>query len=407
MSVISETKKEYSKALSIGIISIMSYLTSYYMRNILSVTTPKMLESNVGFTEETLGLFASVYMLFYAAGQLINGFVGDFVRPRYMVTLGMTVSSLSLIAFPFAPIFILQMLCFALFGFSISMLRGPLMKIISENTIPAHARNICVCFSSASFAGPFIASFLALIFDWRFTFVSAGVITLAVAVAVFIVLTNLERKGTISFNRSERKGMKGIFGLFRIRKFIFYMLIGGLVEAATSSVGFWLPTYFTTELGYNTDTANFIYSVISLIKIITPFIGLYMFKRFGERDIPVLKVTFFAAFVFFALMIFIKIPIISVLLVLFARAFIGFAAAMLWSIYIPSLAKSGAVSSANGVLDCSGYMIASASNALFSFIIGCSDSWNTVLALWALLALVGAVASFVIKDDKQENAAGK
>lgn len=401
MNTITKNKQEYRKALSIGIICIASYLTSYYMRNILSVTTPKMLDAGVGFTEETLGLFASVYMLFYAAGQLINGFVGDFVKPRYMVTIGMATASFSLIAFPFAGVFVLQMLCFALFGFSISMLRGPLMKIISENTIPDHARNICVCFSSASFAGPFIASFLALIFDWRLTFVSAGVITLSVAVAVFIILTNLEKKGTIAFKRSERKGVRGIFGLFRIRHFMFYMLIGGLVEAATSSVGFWLPTYFSTELGYDMDTANFIYSVISLIKIITPFIGLIMFKKFGNRDIPVLKFSFSAAFVFFVLMIFVKIPIVSVILILFARAFIGFAAAMLWSIYIPSLAKSGAVSSANGVLDCSGYMIASASNAVFSFIIGFTNNWNTVLALWAALAAVGVVASFVVRDDKQ------
>jgi len=276
------------------------------------------------------------------------------------------------------------------------------MKIISENTIPDHARFICVFFSSASFAGPFIASFLALIFDWRYTFVFAGAVTLVLAVIVFAVLTAFEKKGIISFVRSQRNGLRGIFGLFRIEHFLFYMLVGGLVEAATSSVGFWLPTYFSSGLGYDKDTANFIYSIISLIKIVTPLIGLFMFKRLGNRDIPVLKWSFAAACVMFLLMLFVKIPIVCVILVLFARAFIGFAAAMLWSIYIPSLAKSGAVSSANGVLDCSGYLIASASNVLFSHILGKVQDWGIIIMLWAFIPAIGFVASFFARDRKHD-----
>ncbi|UKI36341.1 MAG: hypothetical protein L6V93_20915 [Clostridiales bacterium] len=39
-------------------------------------------------------------------------------------------------------------------GFGLSMLRGPLVKTISENTIPKHARNICIGFSAAGLCGP-------------------------------------------------------------------------------------------------------------------------------------------------------------------------------------------------------------------------------------------------------------
>ena len=43
--VLNDEKSELNKALKIGSVCIISYMLSYYMRNILSVTTPEMLEN--------------------------------------------------------------------------------------------------------------------------------------------------------------------------------------------------------------------------------------------------------------------------------------------------------------------------------------------------------------------------
>lgn len=40
-----KSNHEYKKALIIGTISVFSYIVCYYMRNILSVSTPAMLET--------------------------------------------------------------------------------------------------------------------------------------------------------------------------------------------------------------------------------------------------------------------------------------------------------------------------------------------------------------------------
>ena len=42
-----DTRYEYKKALKIGTVSIFSYIASYYMRHILGVSTPGMLESGL------------------------------------------------------------------------------------------------------------------------------------------------------------------------------------------------------------------------------------------------------------------------------------------------------------------------------------------------------------------------
>lgn len=129
----------------------------------LSVTTPELLESG-RYTADGVALLSSVNMIFYAGGQLVNGFLGDMLSPKLMILGGIGLGGASMIIFPFLPFQALRVICFALLGFGLSMVRGPLMKIISENTEAKHARLICVFFSFASFAGPLIASLFVMAF---------------------------------------------------------------------------------------------------------------------------------------------------------------------------------------------------------------------------------------------------
>ena len=66
--------------------------------------------------------------------------------------------------------------------------------------------------------------------------------------------------------------------------------------------------------------------------------------------------------------------------------------ATLWSIYIPSLGKSGKVSSANGVLDCTGYVAAALLNLAIVPIMN-FGGWGGVILSWCMIMLIGALAT--------------
>ena len=123
--------KNTQKAWRIGSFCIATYLASYVTRNILSVSTPEMIKEAF-FTKEYTGLLSSICFIFYAAGQLINGFIGDRVHPKYMIIMGLGISSVSTFVIPIFDNRILHFTAFALIGFGLSMLRGPLMKVISR-----------------------------------------------------------------------------------------------------------------------------------------------------------------------------------------------------------------------------------------------------------------------------------
>jgi sugar phosphate permease len=386
------------RAASLGIISVFSYLASYYTRNLLSVATPNMLATGE-YTSEFVGLLSSVYFLVYAIGQLVNGFVGDMINPKYMISIGLAVTGGVVILFPLAPFAWIQVACFAVMGIGLSMLRGPIMKMVSENLSKDLSRGICACLSAASFAGPLIASVFAILFEWNVMFIIAGSITIAIALIAFISLSILEMKGMFVFHRSCSVGFSSYAQLFKIENFAFYMVIGGVVEIAASAITFWIPTYLSDALDFDSVTTNTLYSAIAMIQVVIPFLTIAIYKLVKERELVIMRCGFLAAVVSFICMMLVPGAWAKVIFLVIARATIAICSSVLWSIYIPGLGKTGRVSSINGVINCTGYLSASLANAIFASLLGLS--WNGVIVIWCGVAAVGLTASLVVRNKGQ------
>ena len=371
---------------------IATYLASYVTRNILSVSTPEMI-NEAFFTKEYTGLLSSVCFIFYAVGQLINGFIGDMVHPKYMIIMGLGVSSISTFAIPLFDNRIIHFTAFALIGFGLSMLRGPLMKVISENTAATHARMICTLFSMAGFAGPLIASLLSIFFEWRAVFTVTGIISVFITVASVTVISLLEKRGEIKFTPKKEKGvLNSILSVFKLEDFFFYMFISAIGEIAGSSITFWIPTYTTEHLGFSGDAASTIYSVVSLTTLFTPFITLVIYEKLIRNGVKLALVMYVLSAVFFIAVRFTAAPLVNVIMLIIAKMAAAAASSIVWSAYIPGLARSGKVSSANGVIDAAGYAMASLANVIFSGSVS-RLGWSGIVNMWYIIMLIGAAAS--------------
>ena len=385
-------EKKIQSAWRIGSLCIATYLASYVTRNILSVSTPEMIKEAF-FTKEYTGLLSSVCFIFYAVGQLINGFIGDMVHPKYMIIMGLGVSSISTFAIPLFDNRIIHFTAFALIGFGLSMLRGPLMKVISENTAATHARMICTLFSMAGFAGPLIASLLSIFFEWRAVFTVTGIISVFITVASVTVISLLEKRGEIKFTPKKEKGvLNSILSVFKLEDFFFYMFISAIGEIAGSSITFWIPTYTTEHLGFSGDAASTIYSVVSLTTLFTPFITLVIYEKLIRNGVKLALVMYVLSAVFFIAVRFTAAPLVNLIMLIIAKMAAAAASSIVWSAYIPGLARSGKVSSANGVIDAAGYAMASLANVIFSGSVS-RLGWGGIVNMWYIIMLIGAAAS--------------
>ena len=74
-------------AIYLGILCSVSYFAVYIARNALSAATPQMLAA--GYTEAYIGSVSSLFFVFYAVGQLINGWIGDHIQAKWMISGGL------------------------------------------------------------------------------------------------------------------------------------------------------------------------------------------------------------------------------------------------------------------------------------------------------------------------------
>lgn len=385
------------RAWGFGFVGILSYTTGYVVRYLLSVSQPAMLETGA-YTAGFLGVLSALLLISYAAGQLVSGFLGDAIHARYMVLIGLSATGLSNIVFSFTHLTWLQAACFVVMGLSLSMLRGPITKMISESLDKDRAQFICTLLLVFSHLGPLIASMLALIFRWQRLFLYAGCFTLCVGIFAFFAITSFEKRGWISFRASQRTGFAAYKGLFRIDGFVFFMIIGGVTEIANTAITFWLPTYFSDALALGESTAQLLNSVAAILTTAAPFITLMIYRLIKKREIYLLRGIFPVAILSFAAMIFVHGTLSKIVLLLVGKTALSFSETVLWSIYVPSMGATGRVSSISGVIDCAGYI--AAATATFTFGQFAGANWTVVLSIWAGIAVVGFVAACIRKQNK-------
>ncbi len=390
-------KTETRHAIYIGGMCAFAYLAVYIMRNILSAVSPQMLELNV-LSEETLGTLSSTFFIVYAVGQLINGFIGDRIKAHYMVCGGLVFAALAGVFFAlFAEHVATASFTYGLAGFFLSMVFGPMTKIVSENVSLLYVERCSACHAFTSLFGSPAAGLIAMVLPWRASLYVTAFVLLAVGVICFISFSMFEKRGIIAYNRytpTEKQG-GGIGILFRhqIVKFTFVSILTGVVRTA---VVFWLPTYLSQYLGFSAEISALLFTVTTLLISASSFLTVIVYERLGRNRDRTLLLSFAASAICFILLYFAKQPVLNITLITLAILFANCAASVLWTIYCPGLRETGLVSGATGFLDFVSYMAASVASTLFANAV--SDiGWNGLILVWFALMALGLVISLPIK----------
>lgn len=384
------------KAISIGLLCSVSYLAVDIARNILSAVTPQMLEG--GYNEEVIGTVSSVYFVCYAVGQLINGAIGDKIRAKWMIFMGLLGAGVANIVFsivsadPTAAV-----VAYGFTGFFLSMIYGPMTKVVSENTEPIYATRCSLGYTFASFFGSPSAGLLATFQAWQSVFaVSSGFLFLMGAVS-FILFTVFERRGIVKYGqfKPQEKGKGNIKVLFErdIVKFTFISILTGVVR---TSVVFWLPTYINQYLGFTPDASATIFTVATFIISFTAFIAVFVYERLGYNINKTILIMFSSAVVFFALTYFVKLPALNIVCIVLAIMSSNGAASMLWSRYCSSLRDTGMVSTVTGFLDFVSYIAAATANLVFANAVS-EIGWGNLILVWLGLMIFGVIVALPYK----------
>ncbi len=383
-------------AIMIGALCSLSYLAVYIARNVLSAVTPQMIDPVTGVTSEAfIGSLSSVYFAMYAIGQLINGAIGDKIKAQYMISFGLLLAGAANLAFVFAPpSSLLATACYGMAGFFLSMIYGPMTKVVAENTDPVHATRCSLGYTFASFFGSPLAGALAAVLAWQSVFYVSSAALGFMAVVCFITFLIFEKKGIVRYGQyqAEKQAKGGSIGVLLRHRIVKFSLISIITGVVRTSVVFWLPTYINQHLGFSPEEAAGLFTAATLVISFTAFVSVFVYERLGRNMDLTILIMFLCSTGFFVAVYFVTQPIVNLVLIVLAIMASNAAATMLWSRYCPSLRDTGMVSGATGFLDFLSYMAAAASSAIFANAVSVVG-WSNLILAWAALVLCGVLVA--------------
>lgn len=380
-------------AICIGTLCSISYLGVYFARNILSVVTPQIIEGGA-YSEEYIGSISSMFFIFYAVGQLINGLVGDKIKARYMISFGLLLSGVCNALFPYMlELPFAAHLSYGMIGFFLSMIYAPMTKVVAENTEPHHAARCCLGYTFASYLGSPAAGLVAAFFVWQMVFYMGSVSLLIMGTVCFFSFLYFEKTGIVKYNqykppKAQGQGVKVLIE-HRIIKFSFVSVLTGIVRTA---VVFWMPTYLAQYLGFSPQDSGLIFTVATFIISSSAFLAVFIYERLKRNMNLVLLLFFAGSALSFVGVYLIDQPMVNICLLILAILFNNCAASMLWSIYCPSLRDTGMVSGATGYLDFMSYMAAAVSSTLFANAVT-GIGWKNLILVWLALMAAGVIVA--------------
>lgn len=392
-------------AIAIGTLCSSSYLGVYIARNILSAVTPQIVESGL-YTNEYIGKVSSLFFLFYAVGQLINGFIGNRVKARYMISYGLILAGICNALFPLLldHAAAAQLTC-GMIGFFLAMIYAPMTKVVAENTEPIYATRCSLGYTFASFLGTPLAGVLAAFLSWQMVYSVSSAALLVMGVLCFVIFLHFERTGVVRYGqfKPQAGGALRLKVLIehRIIKFTLISIITGVVRTA---VVFWLPTYIAQYLGFPTQTAAAIFTVTTFIISMTTFVAVFLYERLGRNMDLTIFVSFSASAIAFLAVYFVRSPVPNLVFLVIAIMASNCAASMLFSRYCPSLRDTGMVSSATGFIDFVSYGAAGVSTRLFANAVA-RIGWGRLILVWFALILFGVLISIPRKGKPTPGAA--
>jgi len=383
------------KALIIGALCSVSYLAVYIARNTLSAVSAQLTSGGV-FDVEIIGVLSGIYFACYAIGQLINGAIGDKIKAKYMISLGLILAGICNAVFPFVAGELYAVYAiYGISGFFLSMIYGPMTKVVAENTDPVYATRCSIGYTFASFFGSPLAGVLASLMPWNSVFITASVIMLIMGAVVLVSFTILEHKGHIQFGKYKaQKGALSKEGIktlvkHRIVKFTLISIITGVIRTTVVSL---LTLYFAERLGFTPEGSSTAFTVATLAISCTTFIAVFVYERLHKNMDLTILLAFSLAAIFFILVYFIGDPTANIIFVVLAIMASNSAATMLWSRYCPSLYETGMVSTATGFLDFVSYMSAALASTVLTGLVK-SIGWSNLVLIWIGLMLAGIIVA--------------
>jgi sugar phosphate permease len=171
-----------------------AYASYYLCRVNFAVAQPAILKEFPGWTNAQIGTIPSIYAIFYAAGQIINGTLGQRFGARHMMTAALVTASLTNLLFSFTSSFPVMLALWAINGYAQSAGWSLLVQTLSNWNTSKRRGTVTglmsTCYQVGNVVSWLLAGVLCDSIGWRAAFWVPSLVLMPMALVFFVFIRN-------------------------------------------------------------------------------------------------------------------------------------------------------------------------------------------------------------------------
>lgn len=380
-------------------------MTAYFGRINLSIILPN-LHDTLGYSNTSLGMIALCFFVAYAVGQLINGFIGDVINPRYFVSLGLFAAGLCNVFFGFSKGIVSLCVFWSLNGYAQSMLWGPMVRMVSESTPQKHLQKLTLFFASSTIFG-YLFSYtlvgkMAVNLNWRMVFLIPGGILILISAVWFVMFRNyhaMTGRGPALPQAEPGRGLGGILDFVLRTRLWAVGLIALLNGSVKEGLTLWGPSFFTNYQSLPLEKALYLMSFVPLMNL-AALIGSAFMNRAFKYQIKYTISFFLVLALAFSILLSVGLDLnyFVVDFAFFGLFALFLAVNNLITSFMPLyFNKERRISSAAGFLDCLAYTGAALSSPITGFLAD-NSGWQGIINGWIGICAAALAVSLLSRN---------
>ena len=272
----------------------MVYFVSYFSRKDFAAAMAAMLSANE-IDRTIAGLVGTAMFVFYGVGQLLSGYLGDRIKPQYLITFGLATTGVCNLLMPILPE-TAMIVVWGVNGLAQAMLWPPIVKILSsyldnKTYVTAHLAVTCAAHVATILLYVYVPVCLAVM-SWKLVFISASVLAFVAGLIFvitlrFILPKDVRDESVEATSRVAKCGIEGQLngnsgsliktfrssGIFTI--FVCIVICGFLRDGIES----WLPTLYSEAFGRDASESTLLSVILPVFSVISIAIVTALHKR--------------------------------------------------------------------------------------------------------------------------------
>ena len=378
------------------------YFVSYITRKNYAAIIVEFVK-DTGITKDKASLALTGLAVFYGAGQLISGYLGDKIKPKYLIACGLFTTALMNLLLPFCKSVPLLATVWSINGLAQAMMWPPIVRILTCTFSDGDDyKKATVDISNSSQLATVLLYLLATVCtmfsSWKVVFLGASVLAAAVAVMTLVLMPDVQGlqtvKKTEEKNSYEEKKDGGKFPFVILGLIMLAIVLQGMMR---DGVADWLPTYLENEFEISSSLAILLGVAPPVFAVLCFEFVSYLSRTMIKNELAFAGTIFSLGFVCSCALSFFSsssVALSTILSTLVTGSMHG-VNLILICLIPPYFKNTGRISLISGVLNCCTYVGSALSGygfALLATIFG----WRGTIIGWAIICGVAGVICFGI-----------